>query len=34
MLFNQIFGLTNPDAKGIVRGSVFCVEINKVQPWN
>jgi hypothetical protein len=34
MLFNQIFGLTNPGAKGIVRGSLFVLESDKVQPWN
>jgi hypothetical protein len=34
MLFNQIFGLTKPRAKGIVRGSVFFLETDKVEPWN
>jgi hypothetical protein len=34
MLFNQIFGLTNPCAKGIVRGSLFGTELKKVQSWN
>ena len=34
MLFNQIFGLTNQYANGIVQGYLFFLEINKVQPWN
>lgn len=34
MLFNQIIGLTNQHAKGIVQGYPFFLEINKVQPWN
>jgi hypothetical protein len=34
MLFNQIIGLTNPGAKGIVGGSVLLLGINKVSLWN
>jgi len=34
MLFNQIFGLTNPGGNGIVPGSVFFLRFNKVQLWN
>jgi hypothetical protein len=34
MLYNQTFSLTNPDAAGIVRGSVFFLEDHKVQLWN
>jgi len=31
ILFNQIIGLTKLRAKGIVRGSVFCLEFDKVK---
>jgi hypothetical protein len=34
ILFNQIFGLTKPRANGIVPGSVFFLETDKVELWN